>query len=651
MKWIGQHIWDFISRFRSDVYLENLNSGSVASGDHLGVDSDGKIVKTTGGGSGGSLTIVDNDTTTTFNNTTTVTIQGDEVQSFQNGANNVLLNIGSSISTAGPFSISTDPVVATSSDFSNLRVGKPHSTRNFFAGNWSTSGSTLRLCTKASTITFGPSNQAGNMENSSKIIVDVEGPKDNTSGGSGTILATHTHTVTGNGNSTLNGITITISNYVLDGYGDKRKANVTVTINPGTIATNVATAENLANHTGSQKFYQVKISHKSNDLSDSYGAFTSASFFYDGALVQPVGTDATISLDSSSTKYLSNIKYYSALQWSVDGSNIQHIARDTRTNTDIRVDFTDDITTTKHGTAELPRQYLALTGNDDNSVIDDTNEYETTWVLDSDKYELNLAVHGRLAYIYGGLAAAGVATNLANDSARMMNTYSGNSSSLTENFREEDHRLPENTISTWNTNSVSQALNTWQGYSVSGSMGNAGVTINNAHDTTKNLLLQVQHSGSTFKLIHPYNFDQLTTASLPTQDKYDGDAISQSANVKYYRWFRFSSAVNTFDCDITGMTRSSYDYNENLGRINIRFSRPGVNNTFVPLDPDQGFQSGSPDVSCYDASNGYSSGTPGYNSDLNVFKCVFGTASILYVMEITMNGHFSNNITQIQLST
>ena len=431
MKWIGQHIWDFISRFRGDVYFEAVETGTIDTGKSLGLDANDKLVKAAGGTGGGSLTLVDNDTTTTFSDTTTVTIQGDEVQSFQNGANNVLLNIGSGISTAGNFSISTDPVNVSSSDFTNYRVGKPDNSRNFYAGNWSTSGGTSRLCTKASTITFGPSNQAGNMENSSKIIVDVEGPKDNTSGGSGTVLATHTHTVTGDGSTSGNNITVTVANYVLDGYGDKRKANVTVVIDPGAIASAVATAESLANHTGSQKFYQVKISHKSNDLSDSHGMFTSASFFYDGARVQPVGTDATISLDSSSTKYLSNIKYYSALQWSVDGSNILNIARDTRgISSDIRVDFTDDpsstsenYTTTQHGTSDLPRQYIALTGNTDNSVIDDTNSFATTWVLNSSEYILSKAAQGRLAYIYGGLATAGVATAYASDSARMWNTY------------------------------------------------------------------------------------------------------------------------------------------------------------------------------------------------------------------------------------
>ena len=39
MKWIGQHIWNFISRFRNDVYLEDLTESAQ---DHVvGVDADG----------------------------------------------------------------------------------------------------------------------------------------------------------------------------------------------------------------------------------------------------------------------------------------------------------------------------------------------------------------------------------------------------------------------------------------------------------------------------------------------------------------------------------------------------------------------------------------------------------------------------------
>ena len=45
IKWIGQHIWDFVSRFRNDVYLENIADGTVENDKFLGLDNTGKIVK------------------------------------------------------------------------------------------------------------------------------------------------------------------------------------------------------------------------------------------------------------------------------------------------------------------------------------------------------------------------------------------------------------------------------------------------------------------------------------------------------------------------------------------------------------------------------------------------------------------------------
>ena len=39
MNWIGQHIYDLISRFRNDVYLEDVDTGTIASGGNLGLDS------------------------------------------------------------------------------------------------------------------------------------------------------------------------------------------------------------------------------------------------------------------------------------------------------------------------------------------------------------------------------------------------------------------------------------------------------------------------------------------------------------------------------------------------------------------------------------------------------------------------------------
>ena len=57
MKWIGQHIWDQISRFRSDVYLEDISSGTIASGGYLGLDSNNKIVKSSETGDITAVTI------------------------------------------------------------------------------------------------------------------------------------------------------------------------------------------------------------------------------------------------------------------------------------------------------------------------------------------------------------------------------------------------------------------------------------------------------------------------------------------------------------------------------------------------------------------------------------------------------------------
>ena len=60
MKFIGQFIQNFIARFRNDVYLEDVSSGTIASGGNLGLDSNNKIVKATvsGGGSGDITSVV-----------------------------------------------------------------------------------------------------------------------------------------------------------------------------------------------------------------------------------------------------------------------------------------------------------------------------------------------------------------------------------------------------------------------------------------------------------------------------------------------------------------------------------------------------------------------------------------------------------------
>tara|TARA_R110001583_G_scaffold162190_2_gene314352 strand:+ start:1434 stop:1997 length:564 start_codon:yes stop_codon:yes gene_type:complete len=55
MKWLGKHIIDIIAHFRSDVYLEDIDSGTIVTGGVLGLNSDNKIVKTASGASSAKL--------------------------------------------------------------------------------------------------------------------------------------------------------------------------------------------------------------------------------------------------------------------------------------------------------------------------------------------------------------------------------------------------------------------------------------------------------------------------------------------------------------------------------------------------------------------------------------------------------------------
>ena len=48
MKWIGQHIYDFVSRFRNDVFLESPTNAAEDPDKFLGIDSNNKIVYRTG---------------------------------------------------------------------------------------------------------------------------------------------------------------------------------------------------------------------------------------------------------------------------------------------------------------------------------------------------------------------------------------------------------------------------------------------------------------------------------------------------------------------------------------------------------------------------------------------------------------------------
>ena len=111
MKWIGQHIWDFISRFRSDVYLEATETGTIASGGNLGLDSNNKIVKADtesgelsfdGSTANGILTYKDADEISVESTFTYDSITGAQLSSSLSGSFPYFLMTNSNTGASGP---------------------------------------------------------------------------------------------------------------------------------------------------------------------------------------------------------------------------------------------------------------------------------------------------------------------------------------------------------------------------------------------------------------------------------------------------------------------------------------------------------------------------------------------------------------------
>lgn len=95
MKWIGQHIWSFISRFRSDVYLEDLSDAGSDTDKFLVADSDGKVGYRTG-----TEVLSDIGGASTASDVTGITLSGD-TGSASDTSGNLDLTIagGNAIST------------------------------------------------------------------------------------------------------------------------------------------------------------------------------------------------------------------------------------------------------------------------------------------------------------------------------------------------------------------------------------------------------------------------------------------------------------------------------------------------------------------------------------------------------------------------
>ena len=158
MKWIGQHIYDLIARFRNDVYLEDISTGTIASGGNLGLDSNNKIVKATissttdltsdvtgvlpaSNGGTGTSSYIDNQVVAY--NAGTGKLEGHNVFVEQPATNAYKLKIGDGSSTSAilgsengaPLSVSVDLATGANAAGSDLTLTAGLSTGTAEGGN------------------------------------------------------------------------------------------------------------------------------------------------------------------------------------------------------------------------------------------------------------------------------------------------------------------------------------------------------------------------------------------------------------------------------------------------------------------------------------------------------------------------------------
>ena len=148
MKFIGQYIQSFIARFRNDVFLEDVGSGTIASGGNLGLDSNNKIVKadvpagdinqvsfTSDSGSFGittgdaDFTISGGEGINTSISTSTITIAGEDASTSNKG---IAEFSDSHFSVASGKVTLADTITGNKIIQGNLRIGGPSDTSN----NW-----------------------------------------------------------------------------------------------------------------------------------------------------------------------------------------------------------------------------------------------------------------------------------------------------------------------------------------------------------------------------------------------------------------------------------------------------------------------------------------------------------------------------------
>lgn len=340
----------------------------------------------------------------------------------------------------------TIPNVSTST---RLISGPTSEGTPFKIGAWSAGSS--QSVTRTSPLVYTPGSGAGNKfsikNNTSTTITATIYDADGT-----TPIAQNVHTITGNGTTTVQDITVTITNFTAEYM--KYSANLSVSFNMANI---MDTAPNIGGR------FSVEIEHD-NDT-DGIFTFTQGPLFYDrdASPTGGVGTAATltgVSLAETSgqvvTTQLTGVYYYTTgSQFTVDIADIDNANNQSYPSTLVELDGVE------YG-INGSGSYLGVSGTGltgwNNSYNDVNDTYQkTNWTISVANFYA-LTTTGNVSARVNDWSN-GSFVNSSNASVAI-STFTDNSTRIQEDFRNETKRWEADLATAWDN---TQDLNSYTG--------------------------------------------------------------------------------------------------------------------------------------------------------------------------------------------
>tara|TARA_R110002012_G_scaffold192838_1_gene360443 strand:- start:800 stop:1900 length:1101 start_codon:yes stop_codon:yes gene_type:complete len=222
MKWIGQHIWDFISRFRSDVYLEDISDAGEDTDKFLVAKSDGKVAYRSG-----ADVLSDIGGASSASDVTGITVAADSGTASDTAGNlDLIMSGGEGIDTSATGATIT--ITGEEATTSNKGVA------SFSSDNFAVTSGAVTI-------------KSGGVD----LTDEVTGTLPVTKGGTGATTFTSNAILSGDGGSAIAAEDTSISSGVISRSGTIELAGTTVTLDSAAnVELEVGGATNYINTTG-----------------------------------------------------------------------------------------------------------------------------------------------------------------------------------------------------------------------------------------------------------------------------------------------------------------------------------------------------------------------------------------------------------------